>query len=351
MIIRRTPESLDLPIPLNLDAGSCVTIGNFDGVHLGHQALLALTRERAAQRKSPAAVVTFEPHPLEVLTPHAPPRLSTTEERLALLEAAGMDMVLLVKFTPELAAMTPEVFVRRLLTDTLNMRELFLGYDFSLGRERAGTPERLAEIGRQEGFSVDRLEALSVGEVVVSSTRIRELLRVGKPWEASALLGRLYSVRGEIIHGQKRGRLLGFPTANLAPGEVMLPKPGVYATLASLPGPSPSLLPVLKDVPRPANAAKGGKDDAARKATASFRDTGITWPAVTNIGHNPTFGPMGLSVETHLLGFQGDVYGEQMEVAFVERLRDEITFTGPDALMAQIQKDVKDADRLFTRLA
>lgn len=257
-----------------------------------------------------------------------------------------MDVVLLVTFTPELASMSPEVFVRRLLAGTLNMRGLFLGHDFSLGRGRAGTPERLAEIGLAEHFSVDKMAAFSVGDTVVSSSRIRELLRAGRPWDASALLGRLYAVRGEIIHGHQRGRLLGFPTANLAPGEVMLPKPGVYATLASLPGPAP--LPVLTELPRPRAAAPGGK--RAKRNAPSFRDTGMTWPAVTNIGHNPTFGPMGLIVETHLLGFTGDIYGEQLEVAFVERLRDEITFTGPDALMAQIAKDTKDAERLFEGL-
>lgn len=333
MIFTRSSLSLSLP-PANLSAGSHVTIGNFDGVHLGHRALLERARERAAREGVPAVAVTFEPHPLEVLTPHAPPRLSATSARLALLEDAGMDLVILVRFTRELAALTPEAFVRRLLLNGLRMRGLSLGHDFSLGRGRAGTPERLAAIGRDNGFSVHTLEPFTVGGTIVSSTRVRELLRSGRPREAAALLGRPHAVRGEVVRGLQRGGPLGFPTANLAPGSVMLPSPGVYATLASLP-PAASPLPVLR-----------GPLDPIGKAAARM-ESGITWPAVTNIGRNPTFGPAGLTVETHLLGFSGDLYGKRLEVAFVERLRDEVAFSGPEALVAQIAADVRKAERLF----
>lgn len=334
MILTRTSLSLSLPPALDLTAGSHVTIGNFDGVHLGHRALLERTRERAAREGVPAVAVTFEPHPLEVLTPHAPPRLSATPARLALLEYAGMDLVLLVRFTREIAALTPEAFVRRLLLNGLRMRRLSLGHDFSLGRGRSGTPERLAAIGRDNGFSVHTLEPFTVNGTIVSSTRVRDLLRDGRPREAAALLGRPHAVRGEVVYGLQRGGPLGFPTANLAPGGVMLPAPGVYATLASLPaGASP--LPVLR----------GPLDGAA-----ACLGSGATWPAVTNIGRNPTFGPAGLSIETHLLGFSGNLYGKQLEVAFVERLRDEVAFSGPDALVAQIATDVRQAERLFAAL-
>lgn len=213
MIITRNPDALDLPLPLDLSQGTSVTVGNFDGVHLGHQALLAMTCERAAATGTLPVAMTFNPHPLEVLTPYAPPRLTTPQGTAwHCWEASGMALVMLVVFTPEFAAMSPETFVRRILLGTLNMRELLLGYDFTLGKGRAGTPEVLAQLGKAEGFNVDRMDALSVHDEVVSSTRIRELLHQGQVWEASSLLGRLYSVQGEVIHGKNRGgRLLGIP--------------------------------------------------------------------------------------------------------------------------------------------
>lgn len=327
MIVTRTPDSVDQPLPLDVCSGTSVTIGNFDGVHLGHQALLNLTRSRATAKGTKCIAVTFDPHPLEVLTPHAPPRLTSTRSRLALLEAAGMDLVFLITFTKELAAMAPDVFVRRVLLDDLNMKELFLGYDFSLGKGRSGTPEVLRKLSKTEEFTIEQLPAFSVHEEVVSSTRIRELLHQGLVWEASTLLGRLYSVREEVIHGMQRGGpLLGYPTANLAPVNTMLPKPGVYATLAAVFESTGNGLPAIIDPSKLPPA---------------------TYHAVTNIGHNPTFGPGGLTVETHLLDFDQDIYGKQLEVAFVERLRGEITFTGADALIAQIHKDAEQARKIL----
>lgn len=329
MLITRNPGALDQPLPLDLSQGTSVTVGNFDGVHLGHQALLRMTCERAAATGTIPVAMTFDPHPLEVLTPHAPPRLTTPQTRMALLEASGMALVLLVRFTPEFAAMSPESFVRRVLLGSLNMRDLLLGYDFTLGKGRSGTPDMLARLGQTEGFTVDRLDALSVHDEVVSSTRIRELLHLGQVWEASTLLGRLYSVQGEVIHGKKRGGdLLGFPTANLAPTETMLPKPGVYVTLAT-----------------PSVSAGNGLP----AVTVPTRLTPKTRPAVTNIGYNPTFGPGALTVETHLLDFEGDLYGQHLEVAFVERLRGEVSFTGADALVAQIKKDTEQARKVLER--
>ncbi len=319
---------MDMPFPLDIGAGTSVTIGNFDGVHLGHQALLALTHDRALEAGTLPVAITFDPHPLEVLTPHAPPRLTSTQTRLALLEDSGMALVVLIAFTAELAAMSPEAFVRRVLQDNLHMRELFLGYDFTLGKGRTGTPEVLAQLGKREGFAVERLDALSIDGDVVSSTRIRELLRQGDVWEASALLGRPYSVRGEIVHGKNRGgRLLGFPTANLAPVTTMLPKPGVYATLAA-----------------PSNSVGNGLP-----AIRTLSDREHAHAAVTNIGYNPTFGPGALTIETHLLDFDQDLYGKQLEVAFVERLRGEVSFTGPEALMAQIRKDTEQARAILNQ--
>ena len=329
MIITRTPDTLHLPLPDALSGGAAVTVGNFDGVHLGHQALLERTCRRAKATGTVPIAVTFDPHPLEVLTSHAPPRLSSTATRSALLEAAEMELVVLVVFTPELAAMSPEAFVRHFLLGTLHMRELLLGHDFTLGKGRAGTPDMLAALGYEEGFGLDRMDAFAVHGEVVSSTRIRELLSQGLVWEASTLLGRPYSVQGEVIHGQNRGgRLLGFPTANLAPTPNMLPRPGVYATLATPSASAKNLPALLSGTHQPAG----------------------TYTAVTNIGHNPTFGAGALTVETHLLDFDADVYGQHLDVAFVERLRGEISFTGPEALMAQIRKDAEQARKIVSRV-
>ncbi len=321
MIYTCTLSSLNLPLPLDVNKGASVTIGNFDGMHLGHQALLALTRQRAIETGTVPVAITFDPHPLELLTPHAPPRLTATQARLALLEASGMALVILIAFTPEVASMSPENFVQHVLLDSLNMRELFLGYDFTLGKGRAGTPEVLAHLGHQHGFKVEQLSALRLHGDVVSSTRIRGLLRQGDVAEVRSLLGRLYTVRGEVIHGQNRGgNLLGFPTANLPPLATMLPKPGAYATLA-MPISNPSSnLPAINH----------------------GTEQGI-YAAVTNIGYNPTFGSVQLSVETHLLDFAADIYGQQLEVAFLERLRGERKFSGPQKLQEQIRKDIEQA--------
>ena len=326
MLISRTLSSLNTPLPLDIGQGTAITIGNFDGVHMGHHALLSLTRKRAAETGTLPVAITFDPHPMEVLTPNAPPRLTSCQSRMAMLEAAGMDLVIKIEFTKEVAGMDPEAFVRVLL-DRLNMKELLLGYDFTLGKGRTGTPEVLKGIGLREGFAVEQLAAFNIHDCTVSSTRIRNLLLEGNVREAGIMLGRLHYLQGEIIHGQNRGgRLLGYPTANLAPSEIMLPKPGVYATLATpFPG-QPSPLP----------------------KTVQYPQTG-TWPAVTNVGYNPTFGPGALTIETHLLDFSGNIYGQQLEVAFVERLRGEVTFSGPDALVAQINKDAEKARNILAK--
>lgn len=307
-----------------LAAGTCVCIGTFDGVHLGHQALLAAGRERARKAGLTLASVTFEPHPLAVVAPGAvPARLLETRERVALLREAGAEIVLLMPFTPELAALPPERFVRERLLDGLAMRDLVLGYDFSMGRGRAGTPEALIRLGAEDGFTVERVAPYCLQGEVVSSTRIREALGRGEAEGAAAMLGRWHTVWGEVIHGEQWGRLLGFPTANLAPGRVLLPRPGVYATLATFAPPPPGTC-----LPAPPPWRREG----------GFR-------AVTNVGRNPTFnaGEPPLRVETHLLDGGGDLYGLDMGVAFVARLRDERPFSGPDALKAQIMADVASA--------
>ena len=286
-----------------------VTIGNFDGVHLGHQALVRRTLEVCAAGGLDCVVVTFLPHPRTVLTPerpHAP--LSTRAERFALLERLGVRHILELPFTRELAALSPEDFVRGHLLP-LKPRELVVGHDFTLGRGRSGHPELLQRLGRHMGFGVEQVGAVLADGAPVSSTRLRKCLAVGDVALARRLLGRPYAVAGEVAHGEGRGRALGFPTANLEGAATLLPGGGVYATRA--------------------------------------RCGGRRFDAVTNIGTKPTFGGERLTVESFLLDAEGDFYGEDLALEFVGRLRGERRFPDADALSRQIEADVAKARRLL----
>ena len=285
-------------------SGSCVTIGNFDGVHKGHQALISRVREKAAELGLPSVVMTFDPHPLRVFSKAKnPPFITLLEQKLELIEGLGIDYVFCVEFTRDLAALAPEEFVRRYLVEALSVRRLVIGYDYAFGKGRVGGYELLRDQGAMHGFDVEQLAPVILGDDIVSSTRIRKLVEAGNVWEARPLLGRCYRVAGEVVHGQNRGgRLLGFPTANLQLTDELFPKPGVYAVWAQVEG----------DV----------------------------FPAVANIGFNPTFGNDVLSVEVHLLEYSGDLYERPLRVHFVQRLRDEKKFSGLDELKEQIAKDI-----------
>lgn len=286
-----------------------VTIGNFDGVHLGHQELVRRTLEVCGAHGLEGVVVTFRPHPRTVLTPerpHAP--LSTRAERFALLERLGVRHLLELPFTRELAALTPEDFVRAYLLP-LRPRELVVGHDFSLGRGRSGHPELLQQLGRGMGFGVEQVSAVLADGAPVSSTRLRRCLAEGDVALARRLLGRPYAVSGQVAHGEGRGRGLGFPTANLERAATLLPGGGVYAVRARCGG-------------RPLDG-------------------------VTNIGRKPTFGGERLTVETFLLDAEGDFYGEDLRLEFVARLRGEQRFPDAAALSRQIGADVTLARRLL----
>jgi riboflavin kinase/FMN adenylyltransferase len=283
--------------------GSIVTIGNFDGLHMGHRRLLDCVRQRAKERRMPCTVISFWPHPLHVLAAaHTPPLLISREQRLRLFEGQGVDVCLELPFTSAFAALSPEEFTREMLVP-LNTRELVVGYDFSLGKKRAGNAAVLAALGREYGFALEQLEPVIVGDAVVSSTRVRDLLRAGRVWEARALLGRFHSITGQVAHGRAVGAGLGFPTANLAPPVTILPKDGVYA--------------------------------------CRIRAEGAVWPAVTNVGVKPTFGTHERSVESFLLDADLDLYGQHVELAFVQRLRGEQRFNSPEELRLRIAQDVE----------
>ncbi|NJB68024.1 riboflavin kinase/FMN adenylyltransferase [Desulfobaculum xiamenense] len=284
--------------------GACATIGNFDGVHKGHQKLIARTRDKALTNRQECVVITFEPHPLRVLAgKNTPPFITLLDQKLELISAMGVELCVVLEFSRCMAALTPDDFVRRYLVDGLNVKELVIGYDYAFGKGRSGNFEVLSELGLKYGFGVERVGPYMHGDAIVSSTRIRDLVRAGNVWDARPLLGRFYTVVGKVEHGANRGgRLLGFPTANLKLVDELCPGMGVYAVWATV----------------------GGR----------------TMPAVANIGYNPTFGNEAMSVEVHIMDFEADLYGADLTVRFVQRLRSERKFDGLDQLTEQIAKDI-----------
>jgi riboflavin kinase/FMN adenylyltransferase len=292
-----------------------LAIGNFDGLHRGHLKIIERIRRGASERAGTAVVLTFDPHPPRVLRPDkAPPLLMTAGQKHAALARAGVQGLAIVRFTEELSQWEPEVFVRRVLVDWLRVAEVWVGADFLFGRNRSGNFTLLRTLGQQFGFRVEKIDPIRYKDFVVSSTRIRRLVSEGRVEEAGALLGRHFAIEGTIVQGARRGRELGFPTANLATANELLPPSGVYATFSTV--------------------------------------DGIARPAVTNVGTRPTFdGPPVTTVETHVLAFSGDLYGQRQDLAFIQRLRDERRFPDLDALREQIAADVRRAGRLFDKLS
>ncbi len=309
------PGHLSLSRPLRQPA---VAIGNFDGVHLGHQRLLARARAAAQTLAGEAVVLTFEPHPAKVLAPQlAPPLLVTPARKLELIAAQGIDACVVEPFTGELASSSPEWFSDQLLARSLGARHIVVGYDFTYGQKRAGNVDSLRAAGKRLGFEVEVVTAVSIDGLVASSTKVREFVLEGNVVGARMLLGRPFDVDGRVVRGAGRGRTIGVPTANVAIDGELLPRPGVYAARVQRLG--------------------AGAD---------------TWyDAAVNLGTNPTFVQGGvLSLEAHLLDFDSDIYDERIRVAFVARLRDERRFTSIDELVAQIKRDI-DSVREAARAA
>ncbi len=289
--------------------GGAVTIGNFDGVHRGHAALLAETRRRARDVGGPAVALTFDPHPLQLLRPERfLPVLTTTADRARLLGEIGADHVIVLRTTPELLRLTPEDFFEQVVRQRLSARALVEGENFGFGRNRSGNVETLAALCAGAGLTLSVVPPLRLDGTVVSSSRVRAALERGTVAEAARLLGRPYRLHGQVGTGQQRGRTLGFPTANLDPLYTFAPGDGVYAVRA--------------------------------------HHEGRSWAGAANVGPNPTFGEQARKVEVHLIGFDGDLYGADLAVDFLARLRDTRPFAGPDELKAQLQRDVEQARRL-----
>ena len=291
-----------------------LTVGNFDGVHVGHRTILDTVIQRARAVRGEAVVYTFEPHPRKVLSAHTAPRLLTTlEQKLELLALAGVDAVIVEPFDLVFAKTPAEVFVRHFIHARIRPLEVYVGYDFHFGRDREGSMRMLTELGPRLGFSVTILPEVVIDESDVNSTRIRQLLGEARVEAAARLLGRDYSVRGRVGKGEARGRSLGFPTANLDLENEVLPAVGVYA----------GRLRFVDDGDPP---------------------LGATFPAVTNVGTRPTFGASDrVVVESHLIDYSGDLYGRRVELSFRFHLRPERRFAGVDALRAQIDADRDEA--------
>lgn len=292
-----------------------LALGNFDGLHRGHQKIIERVRRSAADRNGASLVLTFDPHPPRVVRPDkAPPLLMTMPQKLDALSRAGLTGTAVVRFTEAFSKWSPDAFVRQVLVEWLRVSEVWVGADFLFGHERAGTFSVLRALGQQYGFRAEKIDPVRYKEFVVSSTRIRRLVAEGRVDEAGALLGHHYAIGGTVVHGAERGRLLGFPTANLSTDNELVPPTGVYATAAEI--------------------------------------GGTRWPAVTNIGVRPTFESAGaVTIETHVLGLDADVYGAPLSLSFIQRLRDERRFPDVDALKEQIQADVRRARRLFDNIS
>ena len=285
--------------------GSFVTIGNFDGVHLSHQ---FICRKLAAEAKNAGAkslVITFDPHPKMILHPDIRPfyLITTLEEKLKLLENCGIDGTLIIPFSLDYSQITAEEFVRESLGGKLAIKKIIVGHDYTFGRDKKGNSDYLISSGREMGFAVEVVDAFKVGDNIVSSTLIRNLIIKGDIKTVTNLLGRCYNVAGIVVSGRGRGVELGFPTANIDPEKELLPPAGIYAAFVNV--------------------------------------EGKRYPAALNIGEKPTFADYTFTFEAHLLDFSGDLRGKRLNTEFVEKLRDIIKFDTPEMLKKQIAADVK----------
>jgi riboflavin kinase/FMN adenylyltransferase len=292
-----------------------LAVGYFDGLHRGHMKIIDRVRRRAGERGGTPAALTFEPHPPRVLRPDkAPQLLMTKEQKLEALSRSGMQGVAVVSFTHELSRLDPEAFVRTVLVDWLGVVEVWVGANFLFGHDRAGTFNVLRTLGIRYGFRAEKIDPVRYKDFVVSSTRIRRLVAEGRVDEAAALLGHHYFIDGTIVRGAGRGRELGFPTANIQTANELIPPSGVYATTVTI--------------------------------------DGVLHPSITNIGTRPTFGDVDhVVIETHMFDTTRDIYGQNIRLSFVQRLRDERAFPDVDALRTQIDADCRIARRLFGRIS
>jgi len=297
---------------LAADHPGCVaTIGNFDGIHLGHQAVIGQLSEEAADRNVPSVLISFEPTPMEYFQPDkSPARLTRLREKLQVLRRFNIDKVLCLAFNQSLAQMPAEVFIKDILVDRLKVKYLVVGDDFRFGQNRKGDFTMLQQAGEQFGFQVVNMHTFAIEGGRVSSTRIRKALDTGDLAEAERLLGRAYRMSGRVVHGEKLGRELGFPTANINLHRKVTPLQGIFVVEV-------------------------------------FGLEGEPLPGVASLGIRPTINGKKILLEVYLFDFDQDIYGKHIQVSFLHKLRDEVKYTTLDALKVQIQKDVDEAKQYF----
>ena len=291
-----------------------VTMGNFDGIHLGHQALVGNAVAEAKQWRTKSVVFTFEPHPLKLLAPERAPRMIVNrQDKIDMLQALGVDVIIVQTFDHRFANIEAEDFVRRYLLERLNLSKIWLGRDLRFGRARQGDAEDLIRWGSELGFSVGIVEPILIQGKRISSSRIRQLIEQGRVDEVQPMLGRYHFISGTVVSGHRRGRNMGFPTANLAAATELLPQDGIYATVLEL------------------------QDHH--------------WLSVSSVGHNPTFGQGSRTVEAYILDFTQDIYGEPVKLSFVQRIREERRFAQIEELVTQMHEDVQAARAIFDQLS
>jgi riboflavin kinase/FMN adenylyltransferase len=309
MLIYRTVEEIPAPF-----FHAVVTVGNFDGVHLGHREIFRKISLAAAELGGVSVVVTFAPHPLKVLAPERDFRLITTyAEKERLIAESGIDVLVIVPCSREFSDIPAEKFVRNILVGSIGMKSLVVGFDYVFGRNREGNVSLLRRLGEELGFTVDVLDQVGNEETGFSSSMVRELISTGDVRRIVPLLGRNFSVGGEVVHGFHRGKQLGFPTANIKVEEELLPKPGVYAV--------------------------------------KVEGDGWVRDGACNIGDNPTFYGSSVTVEVHLLDFDGDLYGSRLRVYFVERVRDEREYPDIFSLQEAIRNDVSRCREILAKVS
>lgn len=291
-----------------------VTIGNFDGVHLGHREIFRRVTQAAATLGGVSMVVTFIPHPLKVLGLKRELRLiNTYPEKELLIETSGIDYLLTIPFTREFAALSAEYFVREILVGKIGIKRLVIGYDYAFGKNREGSIELLNRLGKELGFTVEVLEQVGHDNIVYSSTAVRKMIAEGQVREVVKLIGRHFSLGGTVEHGKHRGKELGFPTANIVTEKELVPKPGVYAVKVKI--------------------------------------DGAEYDGACNIGNNPTFGNERVTIEVFIFNFTEDLYGRELRLYFVDRIRDERKYPDVSTLKAAIAADIERCRALLTNVS
>jgi riboflavin kinase/FMN adenylyltransferase len=296
-----------------------VTLGNFDGVHLGHQKIFERLREEAKKIRGEAVVITFEPHPLKVISPqYCPSLLTPFKKKMMLIEKSGIETVLCIEFSLAFSEISPFEFIKKILVEKVKVRKIIVGYNYHFGKRQRGDVRVLKNIGKFFNVEVEVIEPLKIGQTPVSSSKIRELIRNGEVEEASKLLGRTYPIIGKVIKGSRRGHTLGFPTANLEISDELYPKEGVYAV--------------------------------------EILSNEQLFNGLANVGLNPTFVPGRtseeelFSLEVYIFNFSQNIYGKEIQVNFIRRIRDEVRFESSSQLIEQIRKDVQWAqENVFRR--